>query len=110
MLIPILLSVFLACTIFSLPVLFMYRPPKKINFWYGYRTRRSMSSDELWQYANSFWPKLVLKLSFLILFFQIALLIFFGFIVSILGTGIIWVLFLFLSIFITERKLKEYRG
>lgn len=110
MLIPILLSIFVACSIFIVPVLMIYRPPKKIDFFYGYRTKRSMSSNELWQYANSFWAKLVLKLSILTLFFQIALLVFFGFIVSILGTGIIWVLFLFLSILITEKKLKEYRG
>src|SRR5690606_34150611 len=109
MLMPILLSIFLACIILSLPILGIYRHPKNINAFYGYRTKRSMSSNELWQYANSFWPKLVLKLSFLTLFFQIALFVFFGFIVSILGAGIIWVLFLFLSIYITEKKLKEYR-
>lgn len=75
--IPILLSIFVACSIFIVPVLMIYRPPKKINSFYGYRTKRSMSSNELWQYANSFWAKLVLRLSILTLFFQIALLVFF---------------------------------
>jgi uncharacterized membrane protein len=27
-------------------------PPKKINYWYGYRTPRSMRSQEAWDCAN----------------------------------------------------------
>ncbi|WP_026814120.1 SdpI family protein [Arenibacter certesii] len=109
MLTPILLSVFLAWVILFLPVLFIYRPPKDIDSIYGYRSMRSMSSDELWYYANSYWPKLLLKLSILTLFFQLVLLVFFGFIVSILGATAIWVFFLLVSIMLTEMKLKEVK-
>lgn len=28
-------------------------PPKKINYFYGYRTRRSMANQEIWNYSNA---------------------------------------------------------
>ncbi|WP_299761501.1 SdpI family protein [uncultured Dokdonia sp.] len=31
---------------------YLKRPPKKINHWYGYRTRRSMANQEIWDFAN----------------------------------------------------------
>ncbi len=34
-------------------------PPKKINYIYGYRTKRSMRSDEAWQYANRYSSQLM---------------------------------------------------
>lgn len=39
-------------------VLYQWRPPKSPNMVYGYRTSRSMSSQEAWEYANKrsiFW-------------------------------------------------------
>ncbi|MFD2790384.1 SdpI family protein [Arenibacter antarcticus] len=83
--------------------------PKDINSTYGYRSNRAISSNELWHYANSYWPKVLLKLSILTIFFQLILLIFFGFIISIIATAAIWSFFLILSIMITENKLKEFR-
>lgn len=29
-------------------------PPKKINYWYGYRTPSSMQSEERWKFAQTF--------------------------------------------------------
>jgi uncharacterized membrane protein len=37
-------------------------PPKKINFLYGYRTRRSMANQEIWEYANALGAKMFLYL------------------------------------------------
>jgi uncharacterized membrane protein len=34
-------------------LLFKFKPPKKINILYGYRTARSMKSQEAWDYAHS---------------------------------------------------------
>lgn len=34
--------------------LFMRFPPKKINSFYGYRTPRSMRSQEAWDFANKY--------------------------------------------------------
>lgn len=28
------------------------RPPKKINWFYGYRTRRSMANQQIWDFSN----------------------------------------------------------
>ncbi|QOI97015.1 MAG: SdpI family protein [Flammeovirgaceae bacterium] len=37
-----------------LSFLFKQFPPKKINHWYGYRTPRSMRSQEAWDFANRY--------------------------------------------------------
>ena len=34
------------------------KPPKKINTVYGYRTKRSMSSQEMWDEANRYFEKI----------------------------------------------------
>lgn len=35
-----------------LGAIFLKRPPRKINDWFGYRTRRAMSSQEAWDFAH----------------------------------------------------------
>ena len=37
-------------------------PPKKINHFYGYRTRTSMQSQEVWNYAQTFSAKKIQQL------------------------------------------------
>jgi uncharacterized membrane protein len=37
-----------------LSLLFKYFPPKTINYWYGYRTIRSMKSSAAWNCANQY--------------------------------------------------------
>lgn len=44
LLIPLVMVIFGA--------IFTRRPPKNINGFYGYRTRRSMESPEAWRYAH----------------------------------------------------------
>lgn len=41
---------------------FLKRPPKKINHFYGYRTRRSMSSQEAWDFAHQCCGRIWLRL------------------------------------------------
>jgi uncharacterized membrane protein len=36
-------------------------PPKKINSLYGYRTKRSMASQEAWDFAQPFSGKMMIK-------------------------------------------------
>ncbi len=43
-------------------------PPKKINELYGYRTRRSMANQEIWNYANTIGAKMMLYLGVIMLF------------------------------------------
>ena len=52
-------------TLFIIPMLilligyFMYKyPPKKINWFIGYRTRKSMKNEEDWKFANRYCGKL----------------------------------------------------
>ena len=39
-------------------VLFMKNPPKSINSLYGYRTKRSMRSQDAWNFAHRYFGKL----------------------------------------------------
>ena len=38
------------------------KPPKKINWWYGYRTRRSMANQQVWDYANKIGAKMMIAI------------------------------------------------
>ncbi|MEM7085686.1 MAG: SdpI family protein [Bacteroidota bacterium] len=40
--------------LFILALIFQKFPPKKINWYYGYRTQRSMKNDTIWKAANTF--------------------------------------------------------
>jgi uncharacterized membrane protein len=42
-------------------------PPKKINWFYGYRTPRSMKNQERWDFAQSYSAKEMIKLGGLLL-------------------------------------------
>jgi uncharacterized membrane protein len=46
-----------------LAFLFKRFPPKKINHWYGYRTPRSMRSQQAWDYANQYCANAILVVS-----------------------------------------------
>lgn len=54
-----------------LGLIFLRWPPKKTNSFYGYRTQRSMQSQEAWQCANQFWPKAFLAVALLTCAFQV---------------------------------------
>ncbi len=42
-------------------------PPKKINHFYGYRTRRSMANQQIWNYANRIAANMLIWLGLLLL-------------------------------------------
>ncbi|QNO14190.1 SdpI family protein [Alkalicella caledoniensis] len=48
-------------------ILFRTRPPKNINYIYGYRTKRSMKSKEAWDYAHKLCGAAYLLMGILIL-------------------------------------------
>ncbi|PHS67320.1 MAG: hypothetical protein COB12_04015 [Flavobacterium sp.] len=48
---------------------FVKFPPKKINHFYGYRTRRSMANQEIWKAANTYSAGLMVKISLISLVF-----------------------------------------
>ena len=41
-------------------MLFMKIPPKRINYLYGYRTRRSMRNQDTWDFAHQYCGKICL--------------------------------------------------
>lgn len=64
------LMIGLGYCIFMLIISFIYfkYPPKKINYLYGYRTRRSMQNDGTWTFANKCAAKLLINFSIYSLF------------------------------------------
>ncbi len=49
----LLTKIFLGLGLLIIGILSKLLPPKKINYLYGYRTKRAMRSDESWKVANS---------------------------------------------------------
>ncbi|SFR31648.1 SdpI/YhfL protein family protein [Robiginitalea myxolifaciens] len=57
---PILITCGLTGLLFAISGYILYRfPPKKRNWWYGYRTAASQKSQEHWDFAQKFSGKLV---------------------------------------------------
>tara|TARA_R110000868_G_scaffold365912_1_gene628825 strand:- start:1496 stop:1849 length:354 start_codon:yes stop_codon:yes gene_type:complete len=74
-------------------------PPKNINYLYGYRTRRSMANQQIWDYANKIGARMFMVLGLatlflgFILFFVVptqSTLITIGLVIIGLGVGIFW--------------------
>lgn len=57
-------------------LLFLYKPPKTINYLYGYRTKKSMISQESWDYAHQYFGKIWFPLGVIVLILTIVAFIF----------------------------------
>lgn len=68
----------LMCPILAIAigVWFSKSPPQTINYAFGYRTKRSMSSPEAWRYANQRFGKLILRAGLIGLPVSIAVMLF----------------------------------
>jgi uncharacterized membrane protein len=51
--------------LFFFSLVFYFFPPKKINNFYGYRTKKSMLNDDIWSFANQQFNKSFIRYSFL---------------------------------------------
>jgi len=49
--------------------IFVKFPPKKINYLYGYRTKRSMTNQEIWKVANTYSARLMVKITLISMVF-----------------------------------------
>ncbi|MBD0831250.1 SdpI family protein [Aestuariibaculum sediminum] len=83
-------------------------PPKDINWWYGYRTKRAMESQEKWDFAQKCGAENMIKYSLILFFTSIV-----GFFIDernhLLSLGIVMftnLLWVFLIVYKTEAKLK----
>jgi len=83
--------------------------PKKINSVTGYRTKRSMASQEAWEYANRRFAELWLKIGCLLLALIILIKLLFPFNSAKLSLiiNLCVVAIMLLSTLIVERELKE---
>lgn len=57
----LLMTLLIPATMLFFGYLWQKRPPDSINYSYGYRTRRSMSSEAAWDYAHRYCGKLWVK-------------------------------------------------
>ena len=107
--IPIVLSAafLLFCAVIAYCLKNYY--PKEPNPWVGYRTRRSLKSNDSWTLANAYAGKLLFR-------YSIAEICLFPLVVVIAGppaqfvfliTACLWTMALFTTIFQTERMLKK---
>ncbi|WP_299216827.1 SdpI family protein [uncultured Dokdonia sp.] len=93
-------SALLLLGLLFLGLAYYYRknPPKKINHLYGYRTRRSMANQEIWDFANTqnakdFWRVAIATMitGVVLLPLHSSLKVFIQLVVLLLGLGIaIW--------------------
>ncbi len=88
-------------------LLFKKNPPKEINWWYGYRTKRSMKNQEQWDFAQKLGAKNMIKYSSIPFLTTVI-----GFIIDIKHIGwsigivvISALLWAFFSVYKTETKL-----
>ena len=89
-------------------LIFKKFPPKEINMLYGYRTKRSIANQQVWDAANSYWIKLFLTLNLLTFIFPVLFYFVFSQVNVILYTMIGGVVLLLLSIPLTERLLNKH--
>lgn len=107
-------------TIFMIPILiliigyWMFKyPPKKINWFIGYRTRKSMKNEEDWNFANQYCGKIWIITGLIMLI--ITIIIFIIFYLNIVSYSeeiltiiiLIQTLIIILPIFLVEDKLKN---
>ena len=61
----------------GLGILFIKRPPVKVNHWYGYRTRMSMKNRDTWDFAHRYAGKIWLITGWIILLVTIPVMLMF---------------------------------
>lgn len=105
--IMIISNLFLSFCILLLALALKVYPPKNINPYYGYRTKRSMSSYKNWKIANNVYSNYFLVSCIITILIQCVL--FFGFdkLWALIVTSVLWVFSIFFPIYLTERYLKK---
>ena len=60
-------NLLIPATMIGCGLLFMKKPPKKVNGWYGYRTSRSMKNQDTWDFAQRYMGKVWWKWGWIML-------------------------------------------
>ena len=90
-----------------LSLIFKAFPPKNRNWLYGYRTTRSMKSQEAWDAANKYAMDLMVWIAIITIILQIVLYFVFAPANALITACIIMCLLLVGTLFVVERYLKE---
>lgn len=91
-------------------LIFKIFPPKSINSWYGYRTKRSMSSEMKWEFAQKYSANLSIMVISIVLVIQCILyLLFNSSTVTDLSVFGIWLVGMAIVIITVEGKLKDLK-
>ncbi|TYP76976.1 SdpI family protein [Aquimarina intermedia] len=103
----IIISLSVVGVILIIPIYFLYKPAKKINNLYGYRTPRSMINQKNWDIAQEYFPKKLFWFSL----FSVAVLLILSIFISLSAALLIamglWLISSFVTILLTEMHLKR---
>lgn len=88
---------------------FSKKQPKKINYFIGYRTRRSMASKENWTHANKRLGQIWFKLGWLVFILVLLIRLFLPADNEVLTliNMCLGLIFIFAPIYVVEKELKE---
>ena len=101
------LNIGITVVVLGLSLLYLYCPPKKINGYYGHRTKRSMKSQEAWDFANAYSSKLFVGFSIGLVVWQVL------FVPWLPIEKVLWITMgylivaSFVNLFLTEKQLSK---
>jgi len=90
-------------------------PPKKVNWFIGYRTRKSMKDETVWKVANEYCGKLWMRIGLIMLVVALLFSLLFYFEIIILSETFLAIIVLceviplLLSGVLVENKIKNYK-
>lgn len=92
----------------SAGVLMLKKPPKKINHFYGYRTRQSMSSQERWKFAQIYSSKEMIRQGLIFICISlIGLFVSFEELINTMLAMLLIIVSVVLLLFKTEKSIKQ---
>ena len=99
-------------TIAGIGLFWKKNPPRKINNFYGYRSKMSMKNQETWDFANThcsivMWKTGIIMTIFSLIYIFISLIINTDYLIASIYVNMIQVIILVLCLFSTERVLKR---
>ncbi|RRO13974.1 SdpI family protein [Flavobacteriaceae bacterium 14752] len=105
---PIFLGLISTGIIFVVAGLILLKnPPKEINWLYGYRSKTSMKNQKIWDFAQTYSAKVMMKLGLALIFISLLGLIYTPTIeIALMLTLVVIILNAVLLVYLVEKKLK----
>ncbi len=106
---PIFLGLISTGVLFIIGGFILFKnPPKAINWIYGYRTKTSMKNQNIWDFAQTYSAKVMMKLGLVLIVISFLGLIFTPRIeIALMLTLIVIILSAILLVYLVEKKLKR---